>query len=96
MSKYALSEPVVAGSKARTVQFVHLAEPIVTHVWDAGGDVTVFAVVVDTLSSGQVVADLYGVDKRGVESTFTVDHFSALSSPMEALLSEVTKGGWQR
>lgn len=94
MPGYTISAPFRAGPPSRSLRLVALDEPIVTHVWEAGGDVTVHAVLLDERPTPPMVADLYATGRGGEPGTFQVDHYSDLSDPLTALLSEVTEGRW--
>ena len=96
MPEYTISEAAHAGPPPRTLRLVGLAEPITDYVWEADGDITVWALVVGEKVGSTPYAFLYGEDVRGDELAVAVDAFSNLGGALSALLSEVTEGRWAR
>ena len=95
MPEYTISEAAHAGPPPRTLRLVGLAEPITDYVWEADGDITVWALVVGEVGS-HLYAFLYGEDVRGDAVALEVDVFSNVGGALSALLSEVTEGRWAR
>ena len=97
MPEYTISEAVHAGPPPRTLRLVGLAEPITDYVWEADGDITVWALLVSEKVGSHLYAVLYGEDVRGDAVALEVDAFSTLGGALSALLSEVTEvpeGRW--
>ena len=96
MPEYTISEAAHAGPPPRTLRLVGLAEPITDYVWEADGDITVWALVVGEKVGSTPYAFLYGADARGDDVALAVDAFSNVGGALSALLSEVTEGRWAR